>query len=95
MHTKERIIEELETVQDPELGLDIWTLGLVYGVDVMSETHIKITMTYTTPLCPFGGQLKQDVSTAMYDLGFSQVEIEVTFDPPWTPPDNLREMLGI
>lgn len=93
--SKERIIEELETIMDPEIGLDLWTLGLIYNVTVVDPTHIQIVMTYTTPLCPYGGQMKQEVTDAMCSLGFIRVELEVTFDPPWEPPQELRDMLGI
>jgi len=92
---QKRIIEELETIMDPEIGLDLWTLGLIYNVTVVTDKHIQIVMTYTTPLCPFGGQLKAAVTSAMHDLGFTEVDLEVTFDPPWTPSENLRDMLGI
>lgn len=95
MVTKERIMQELETVMDPELGLDLVTLGLIYNIEIVNEKRAKITMTFTTPLCPFGPALKEDVTQAMYDLGFTAVEIEVTFDPVWTPPAHLREMLGV
>lgn len=95
MITKERIIEELETIMDPEIGLDLYTLGLIYNIGIESEKHVKIIMTYTTPLCPFGPAIKNEVEDAMHDLGFQAVEIEVTFDPPWKPPANLRQMLGV
>ena len=95
MITKERVIEELETVYDPELELDIYTLGLVYSIEIPSETAVKILMTYTTPACPFGPALNHAITYAMYDLGFKKIDIEVTFDPPWKPPENIREMLGL
>lgn len=95
MLTKERVMQELETVMDPELGLDLVTLGLIYAVEVVSDKHVRIEMTFTTPLCPFGPALKQDVTESLYDLGCTAVEIEITFDPPWTPPTHLREMLGV
>lgn len=95
MLTRERIIEELETVMDPEIGLDLWTLGLIYDITFEDEKYVKITMTYTTPMCPFGPALKQEVADAMYGLEFKAVEVEVTFDPPWKTPENLREMMGV
>lgn len=95
MITRERIIEELETVMDPEIGVDLWTLGLIYGIEFEDEKYIKITMTYTTPVCPYGPALKQEVMDAMHDLGFRAVEIDISFDPPWKPPQNLRAMLGV
>ena len=95
MITKERVIEELETIMDPEIGLDLYTLGLIYDIQVESETHVKIVMTYTTPLCPYGPAIKNEVEDAMHDIGFTSAEIEVTFTPAWKPPEKLRAMLGL
>jgi metal-sulfur cluster biosynthetic enzyme len=93
--TKKRVYEELETIMDPELGLDLVTLGLIYNVEIVSNTHVVIEMTFTTPMCPFGPAIKQAVSQAMYDIGLKAVEVRIVFDPPWKPPKNLREMLGV
>ena len=93
--TRERVIEELETIMDPELGLDVWTLGLIYDISFEEERYVKITMTYTTPLCPYGPALKQDITDGLHGLGFKAVEIEVTFNPPWTPSEQLRVMMGV
>ncbi len=95
MIKKERVIEELETVMDPEIGLDIYTLGLVYDMIYTSEEVITIVMTYTTPLCPFGPMLQENIEAALKGLGFEKVAITLTFDPPWEPPENLREMMGV
>ncbi len=95
MITKERIIEELETIIDPEIGLDLWTLGLIYNINIESEEKVIITLTYTTPLCPYGPAINTEVTDAMRSLGFKAVEIDLTFDPPWKPPENLREMMGV
>ena len=92
---KERVIEELKTIIDPEIGIDIYSLGLIYQIEINSEKQIKLTMTYTTPFCPYGQALKTEVENALRDLGFSQVRLAVTFEPPWKPPENLREMMGI
>ncbi len=95
MVTKEQVIERLETILDPELSFDIWTLGLIYDIKIVDDKTIAIVMTLTTPLCPAGPYLQQEVTDAMRELGFSAVQIEVTFDPPWKPSDKLREMLGV
>ena len=95
MIKKERVIEELETVMDPEIGLDIYTLGLIYDMIYTSEEVITIVMTYTTPLCPFGPVLQENIEAALKGLGFEKVVITLTFDPPWEPPENLREMMGV
>lgn len=92
--TKEQTIEELSTIIDPEIGLDLYRLGLIYDITI-NKDEVKVTMTYTTPFCPYGDALKTEVEYALRDIGFSQVNIEVTFNPPWKAPDNLREMMGI
>ena len=93
--TKERVIEELETIIDPHIGIDIWTLGLIYDISIKGDRAICITMTYTTPLCPFGAQLQQQITDGMRGLGFVSVEIVVSFDPPWVAPEALRDALGV
>jgi ATP-binding protein involved in chromosome partitioning len=93
MSTKEEIIAILKTVKDPEVHLDIWTMGLIYEINPGSP--VKIVMTYTTPFCPWGPQLNDEITDALKNAGAKQVEIEVTFDPPYKMPDELRTMLGI
>jgi metal-sulfur cluster biosynthetic enzyme len=95
MLTKERIIEELETIYDPEINLDIYTLGLIRHI-IIHEDTIDITMTYTTVACPAGPLIQQEIRDALLTLdGVKRVNIEVTFDPPWKPPTNLRQMMGV
>lgn len=95
MITKEKIIAVLNTVKDPEVNLDIWTMGLIYNIDI-DKNNVKILMTYTTPFCPWGPQLNDEIITMLKDnLGIKKVEIEVTFDPPYKMPEELRTMLGI
>lgn len=95
MKTREQVVEMLETILDPEVGLDIHTMGLIYDIQIKSEKEIYILMTFTSPLCPVGEYLKQGVTDSMRELGFSAVDIEVTFEPPWKPSPTLREALGI
>ncbi|MBI2443788.1 MAG: metal-sulfur cluster assembly factor [Candidatus Magasanikbacteria bacterium] len=93
--TKNQIIEALKTVTDPEVGLDIWTMGLIYNLEIQGDM-VKILMTYTTPFCPWGPQLNEAITNALQDrLGVSKVEIKITFDPPYKIPDELRAMLGV
>ena len=94
MPTKNQVIEMLETINDPELGVDIWTMGLIYGIDIRSDREIFIRLTFTTPACPVGGIIKEEVADGMRLLGFEQVNIEVTFDPPWQPSPELKAALG-
>ena len=95
MASKEQVIEMLETVFDPEVGVDIWTMGLIYDISIKGDKTIAITMTFTTPLCPLGQQIKEDIQESMRMLGFEKITITVTFDPPWQPSEELRQALGI
>ena len=93
--TKEKIEDLLKEIKDPELGLDIHTLQLIYGIEVKPNNNVKITMTFTSPFCPYGPQLMEEIETSLKEHGAPEVEIEITFDPPWKPPENLRAMLGL
>lgn len=103
MITKEQILEALKTVKDPEIGYDIVTMGLIYDIEIKEQglrkkdqSEVKILMTYTTPFCPWGPQLNDEVTTVLKDsLGIKKVDIEITFDPPYKMPEELRTVLGI
>ena len=92
--TKEKIIETLKTVKDPEVNFDVWTMGLIYNLEIKGDT-VNILMTYTTPFCPWGPQLNDEVTAALTNAGVKKVDIEITFDPPYKMPDELRAMLGV
>ena len=94
MPSKEDVIEMLKKVEDPELGLDIWTLGLVYAIDI-KESHLKIIMTFTSPMCPYGPMLLGMVREGAIKAGFESVEVEITFDPVWKPSEEVKMLLGI
>jgi metal-sulfur cluster biosynthetic enzyme len=95
MVEKKDVINQLEKVMDPELMIDVWTLELIYDITI-DENTVEILMTYTTPMCPYGPQLKEDVREHVTDLeGVNTVEIEVTFTPRWEPSDELRAMFGV
>jgi metal-sulfur cluster biosynthetic enzyme len=91
------VIDSLRDVVDPELGINIVDLGLVYGVDVDdADVHVRLTM--TTPACPVGEQLVLDAEERLRatvpDAG---IAVEVVWDPPWDPgrmSDAAREALG-
>lgn len=92
----------LEPVNDPELGIGIVPLGLVYDVEVQGENHdrILVTLTFTSPMCPVAPMIKQSVQDALDAIpGVKEAEIEVTFTPPWDPrtmaSDDVKIMLGI
>ena len=95
MITKDQLIEQVfKQYVDPELGIDIWTLGLVYKVTIEKESVI-ILLTFTSPMCPYGPQMVEDLERLIKDKGAKNVKIEITFDPPWQPSEELREMLGV
>lgn len=94
MITKDQVIATLRDVKDPEVNLDVWTMGLIYNLEV-ADNSVKILMTYTTPFCPWGPQLNDEIIAALKNAGATDVQIEVTFDPPYKMPDDLRAMLGI
>ena len=92
--TKEQIIEKLKTVKDPEIGIDIYTLGLVYDIKA-GQDGIDILMTLTSPFCPFAEELINSVEKAVGVLSGGAVHVNITFDPPWEPTEELRTMLGV
>lgn len=85
------IISALKTVYDPEIPADIFELGLIYKIDVDDDRMVKIDMTLTAPGCPVAGEMPGWVENAVGTVeGVSGVEVEMTFDPPWTP-DRMSE----
>ncbi|MBT7928797.1 DUF59 domain-containing protein [Candidatus Peregrinibacteria bacterium] len=95
MITEKQVQEVLQMIIDPEVAMDIWTLGLIYDVDIKDEKTIHFVITYTTPLCPAGASIQEAIRTEMLNIGFEHVTIEVTFDPPWQMPEKLKIMLGL
>jgi metal-sulfur cluster biosynthetic enzyme len=93
--TKEQIIEQLKLCLDPELLIDVHTLGLIYDIRI-KEDLLEIDMTFTFPGCPYGPMLKEDVTNKLKAIkGVKDVKLNITFDPPWKPSDELRAMLGM
>ena len=97
MATREDVLEVLRQVEDPELGMDIVDLGLVYEVETESSTA-KVTYSLTSMGCPAGPLIAQDIDSAVRQVeGIENVELELTFDPPWTPDkmsDDAKFILG-
>ena len=93
--TKEDIIKTLKKVVDPELQIDIWTLGLIYEMKVWEGNKIHLKMTFTSPMCPYGPQLLEETKYTLRGAGFENPEIEITFDPPWQPNEDIKMMLGL
>jgi len=81
----EKIVRVLKTIFDPEIPVDIYELGLIYDVFVNEDYDVKILMTLTTPNCPVAESLPQEVKEKVRELDeVNEVELELTFDPPWT-----------
>ena len=85
MPSKEEVLEVLRQVEDPELGMDIVDLGLLYDVEVEGP-KVKILYSLTSMGCPAGPLIAGDIERAAREVeGVEDVELELTFDPPWTP----------
>ncbi len=82
---KADIIEVLRTVEDPEIPVNIYDLGLIYDITIKEENVVFITMTLTAPACPVAGQIAMDVQQKVSEVaGVSDVHVDLTFEPPWT-----------
>ena len=98
MPTREEVFEALHQVEDPELGMDIVELGLVYDVEV-DGPKVKVTHTLTSMGCPAGPMIQEDIASAVRSNfeSVENVELELTWDPPWTPErmsDDAKFILG-
>lgn len=95
MPTKQDAIEAAKTVQDPEIQVDIWTMGLVYDIEIKNKNEVHIKMTLTSPTCPYGTMLVEDFKEKLKKKGFKTVNIELVFEPIWQPSQELRMLLGV
>jgi metal-sulfur cluster biosynthetic enzyme len=83
--SEDEVLEALEEVIDPELGLDFVSLGLVYDVEV-ENSDVYVTFTLTTPACPIGPQVSEQMREFVGELnGVEAVHPKMVFDPPWSP----------
>src|SRR5258706_4595021 len=81
---KEKIIERLQTIYDPEIPVNIYELGLIYEVNVLPINHVQIVMTLTAPSCPAAQSLPIDVDQKLREIeGVNDVHVAVTWNPPW------------
>ncbi len=95
MIKKEEVIELIKTIYDPELFIDIWTLGLIYEIDI-NEEKIDVKMTFTSMACPAGPELVGEVKEKLLTIPeIKVVDVEVVFDPPWEPTEELKGLMGI
>ncbi|MEM3373652.1 MAG: metal-sulfur cluster assembly factor [Candidatus Woesearchaeota archaeon] len=114
---RDKVVDVLKRVDDPELGLDVYTLGLIYKLDIkenkktskleksnktkeknsFNKYRVEITMTFTTPLCPYGPMLMDLIESAIKEevKEIDTVKIEITFEPPWQPSEELKTALGL
>jgi metal-sulfur cluster biosynthetic enzyme len=97
MPTREEVIDALRVVEDPELGMDIVELGLLYDVEV-EDSKVKATYSLTSIGCPVGPMIEQQITETLETIeGVSEVEAELTWDPPWSPErmsDDAKFILG-
>ena len=97
MASKEEVLEALRQVEDPELGMDVVDLGLVYEVEV-EGSKAKVLYSLTSMGCPAGPLIAQDMDRVTREVpGVEDVDLELTFDPPWTPDrmsDDAKFILG-
>ena len=100
MASEQQVLEALKTVFDPEIGINVVDLGLVYGVETPDEESVKIMFTLTSPACPVGPMIKAQIEQAASTVeGVDNVESEIVFSPPWDPremcSDEAKFELGI
>ena len=89
--TVEQVREALKDVYDPEIPVNVVDLGLIYDMDVSDSNEVSVTMTLTAPGCGMGPYIAQQAEWAIAGLeGVEDVNVELTFDPPWSP-DMLTE----
>ncbi|MEE9272100.1 MAG: SUF system Fe-S cluster assembly protein [Robiginitomaculum sp.] len=80
------VISQIKTVYDPEIPVDIYELGLIYKVELEDDWTLKVDMTLTAPGCPVAGEMPIWVQNACMMIdGVREVEVDMVFDPPWTP----------
>ncbi|MGH7461165.1 MAG: metal-sulfur cluster assembly factor [Longimicrobiales bacterium] len=96
--TEKDIRKALRRVKDPELNLDLMVLGLVYGVEIQ-DSHVVARISLTSPFCPAANQILEEAEAAILAVeGVESAEVELTFDPPWSPEridPLIRASLGI
>jgi metal-sulfur cluster biosynthetic enzyme len=96
--TEKEVRNALKGVKDPELGLDLVVLGLIYDIEI-DGGDVKAIMSQTSPMCPLAGQIVEEVRQTIEAMEqVDSAEVELTFDPPWTPErisPLIRASLGL
>lgn len=98
--TEENIKQTLKQVDDPELGINIVDLGLVYETRIQENNDVQVVMTLTTPFCPIGPSIKQQITQLLQKEidGVGKVDVQFTFNPPWDKDmmsEEAKDELGI
>jgi metal-sulfur cluster biosynthetic enzyme len=98
MATEKDVRNALKGVKDPELNLDLVVLGLIYDIEV-GGNRADVVMSLTSPMCPVAGEIVEQAKAAVLDVeGIEEAEVQLTFDPPWTPErisPLIRSSLGL
>lgn len=96
--TDSEVLAKLKSVPDPELGISIVDLGLIYGVDILKAGKVRVRMTLTTIGCPLFSLIAEPVKACIMEIeGVTEVEVDLSFDPPWNPErmsDEAKITLG-
>jgi FeS assembly SUF system protein len=97
--TYDAVIEALKDIYDPEIPVNIYDLGLIYGVEVSEGSHVVITMTLTTPHCPVAESMPGEIEMRVGSVpGVGTVDVNLVWDPPWDPQkmsDEAKLELGM
>lgn len=97
--TQQQVIEALREVYDPEIPVNVYDLGLIYGIEIDQENNVGVTMTLTAPGCAMGPSIAQNAEWRISEIdGIGEVSVEMVFDPPWSPnliTEEGKKLLGI
>jgi len=94
----DQIVANLRQVYDPEIFVNIYDIGLIYKIDLNEEMDLKVVMTLTSAFCPVGDQLYSEVQDASKVPGIENIDVEMTFEPPWGPemiPEHIKLDMNI
>ena len=96
---RERVVDALRQIFDPEIPVNIYDLGLIYGIEVNEDNEVDVEMTLTTPGCPVAQTFPGTVEAAVRDVeGVADARVDLVWDPPWTPEmltDEVKLQLGL
>jgi FeS assembly SUF system protein len=96
---REKVVNVLKSVHDPEIPVNIYELGLIYGIDIREAGVVAVTMTLTSPACPVAQELPLEVQAKLSRIAeVTLVTVDVVWDPPWTPArmsEDARLALGM